>query len=110
VQYTIGVKRRWLPGYRTYRVKGHTTECVISSPIFNPDGKLNRVVEIQVKPRLALTLIDDSRVIIPEIDTVEWKVYPDYALELVKQIAKRSDEAASQAKDSMTQAASQPVL
>lgn len=66
MKYTVGVGRRFLPGFRRYKVTGHTTE---------PVGNI---------PRLVLTCADGSIVAIPGLDKRKVKVYPDYQDEVAR--------------------------
>lgn len=54
--YTIGIKRRFLPGYRKVQVKGHDWQ----------------------NGRFILNLTDGSQLHIPGFQTPDVKVYPDF--------------------------------
>lgn len=66
--YTIGIKRKWLPGYTKYRVTQHRTQ-------FNVGGK-----ELP-HPRLVLTLVNGDELAISAIDTRDFIVYVDFQRE-----------------------------
>lgn len=71
--YTVGVKRQNWPGFRKFKVKGHRTETEIRYK--SADG---RDIIKDIKPRLVLTLKDDSTYVVPDIETKEWILFGDY--------------------------------
>ena len=73
--YTIGIKRDFLPGFRTFFVKGHKTEAEIRYK--SSDG---RDIIKPIKPRLVLTLSDDTTYIVSDIETRDWKLHRDFLL------------------------------
>lgn len=58
--YTIGIKRKFLPGYRLFSVTHHDNETI--------DGRT----------RLILNCADKSVVVVPDIAGRGVKVFPDY--------------------------------
>lgn len=60
VSYTLGVKRRFLPGYRKFRTLGHKNETV------------------GAEIRLVIRTVDGALVTIPDVAKREIKVYPDF--------------------------------
>lgn len=58
--YTIGIKRRFLPFYRKFRVFGHKNETVGQDV------------------RLVMTMVDGSTLAVPDIAKRFLRVYPDY--------------------------------
>lgn len=71
--YTVGIKRKFLPGFRRYKVTRHRAEKV---------GGME-------KPHMVLYLWRGGRLFVP-VDRGEFLIYPDYALhqkaiELVQQ-------------------------
>jgi hypothetical protein len=73
--YTIGIKRDYFPGFRNFRVKGHKTEAEIRYK--TSDG---RDIIKPIKPRLVLTLSDNSTYIVADIETRDWKLHKDFLL------------------------------
>lgn len=58
--YHVGIKRRFLPFYKKYRVGAHYNEQVID------------------KMRLILKVHDGSLVCVPDVGSRQIKVYPDF--------------------------------
>lgn len=58
--YTVGIKRRFLPGYRRFKVEHHEHELVGASI------------------RLVLQCADKSIVAIPHVADLGVKIFPDY--------------------------------
>lgn len=63
--YTVGVKRRFLPGYTKYRVTAHKSQ-------FDLNGYSLRI------PRLVLTLADGSELALPGALDRGIIIYPDF--------------------------------
>lgn len=66
--YTIGIKRKWLPGYKKYLVTQHRTQFVVG-------GK-----ELP-HPRLVLSLVSGDELAIGMIDCRDFIVYADFQRE-----------------------------
>ena len=60
--YTIGIKRRFLPFWKHYKVVSHKTEALAGS----------------ICPRLLLTCLDGSVIVVPKIDHKYMKLFPDF--------------------------------
>jgi len=108
--YTVGIKRKWLPGYKKYQVKGHRTEAKITAYVYGPGGKIIEQMPIEHSPTLVLTMRDESQLFIRNILEREWKLYPDYAKGLVEEMSKVNKEAGDQAKSHLGSDRSAPVI
>ena len=92
--YTIGIKRK-LFGFKKYKVINHKMEVDVKVKTY--DG---REVIAQISPRMALTLADNSILLISNICDKDWKIFPDFH-EFSAKEAQRWQELA--AKNSMEQ-------
>lgn len=68
--YTVGIKRKFWWGYKKYKVLHHQTSTYISR------DELKNVLNI--RPRLFLYLADGTELCVSEIESRDWKLYPDY--------------------------------
>jgi len=66
MSYTLGIKRRFWPGYTKYRVTAHET-----------DYNANEI-------RLIIHLADGSKMVIPNMDRRVFKLYPDFSIAMQK--------------------------
>ncbi len=70
--YTIGIKRK-LFGFKKIKVINHKMEVDVKVTTY--DG---REVIAQIPPRMALTLPDNSILLISNICEKDWKIYSDF--------------------------------
>lgn len=68
--YRLGVKRKWWFGYKVYTVKDHNHMTYIMRE------ELKNLLNI--RPKLNLSLVDGSQISIPDIESRQWKLYPEY--------------------------------
>lgn len=72
--YTVGVKRRFLPGFKKYQVVKHFVESTL--PIKNEQGQIIMIREIE--PRLIMIFLDGSELSLPFFKDMTLRAYPDY--------------------------------
>jgi hypothetical protein len=63
--YTVGIKRKWLPGYTKYRVTEHRTQFTMREHTL-------------LRPRLILSLEDGREIAIANFLTRDFVLYQDY--------------------------------
>ena len=108
--YTVGIKRKWLPGYKKYKVKGHRTEAKILVNLFNAKGEVSEQIGVEHPPSLVLTMRDESQVIIRDILQKDWKLYPDYAHGIAEAMSKINKEAGDQVRSHLGSDNSGPII
>ncbi len=72
--YRLGIKRWW--GYKVYHVTNHRHKTYIMR------NELKNLLNIQ--PTLDLELVDGSQISIPDIESRQWKLYPEYRIQEAK--------------------------
>ncbi len=90
VVYTVGIRRKFLPIYKKYKVVDHVQNTFIVRNEFKD--------ALNVIPRLFLDLVDGSQVCVSRIDQRDWKVYPDYREKVELETKERLKQAAKVAK------------
>jgi len=108
--YTVGIKKKFWPGYKKYKVKSHLTETRVETYLFDAYGKPRETFMDQIRPRLVLTLVDDTKILVPNITETEWMLYPDYAHGVAESMMKHSKEAGEMAKSAVGSDRSSPVI
>jgi len=77
MNYRVGVKRKWFPGFRKFHVKRHEVQTYIH----RPELKGTPQEFVTIEPRLILTLVDDSIVVIGGIMFHNFKIYPEFHIQ-----------------------------
>ena len=108
--YTVGIKNEFWPGYTKYKVKSHITESRIKTFTFDAYGNVDQTFLTDIPPRLVLVLVDETKILIPNIMDTTWKLYPDYAKGVAESMMKYSKEAGEMAKDALGSDRSAPVI